>query len=142
MWVFTNDAFLSIVRHRDEPENMMVRARLEGDIEKVFPEAEVLETPDADYRFRAVIPRWLVATRMAAEVGDIDYTNFKNSVAKDAPGRARHDVYLQIWSVMMGAQRAALRLRNMAVGRKASPPPPRPQFDDVFSLFSNDEGFF
>ena len=35
--------FLSIVENRDNKLELLVRARIKGDIEKIFPEADVLQ---------------------------------------------------------------------------------------------------
>ena len=96
MWIHMNDAFLSVVAHRTDPGALLVRGRVEGDIQRVFPDAEVAETPDADYRFRTLLPRDVVAGAVAAAVGTIDYDNFKNSVAEDD----RHDAYADCWLAM------------------------------------------
>ena len=96
MWVFLNDSFLSIVAHRDDPDALLVRARRPGDIEQVFPEALVSETPAADYRFRTTLPRGAVADTLAAAVARIDYPNFKASVAEPD----RHDAYLGCWGIL------------------------------------------
>ena len=63
MWIFLSDAFLSVVADKDDPSGprLLVRARRQGDIERVFPETEVASTPGADYRFRAWLPRERVA---------------------------------------------------------------------------------
>jgi hypothetical protein len=109
MWIFLNDAFLSIIqptaRDAAEPGHLLVRGRLPGDIERVFPEAEVRETPARDYRFRTLIPRAEVAAALARAVEAIDYDNFKSSV-KDGD---RHDAYFDAWEAMAGAQAAARR---------------------------------
>ena len=52
MWIFLKDAFLSVVANRDDPNCLLVRGRFAGDIERTFPEADVVETPHADYRLR------------------------------------------------------------------------------------------
>jgi hypothetical protein len=80
MWLFPNNAFLSIVADKDDPagEFQLVRAR---DIEAVFPKARVAITPKSDYRYRAFVPRADVAKAIAHQVNDIAYTNFKNHVA-------------------------------------------------------------
>ena len=101
MWIFLNDAFLSIVRHTGKPDTMMVRARVAGDIIRVFPGAKETETPDADYRFRAEILAKAVSEALAAKVMDIDYPNFKSSVDE----HHRHDAYLKVWRVMNDYQR-------------------------------------
>jgi hypothetical protein len=75
---------------------LLVRARVAGDIERVFPDAVVTMTPDADYRFRAVLPRKIVAAVLAEQVASISYPNFKSSI-KEAD---RHNACMDVWSVM------------------------------------------
>lgn len=63
MWLFTSKSFLSVVANKDQPDSpkLLVRSRLQEDIEEIFPSANVTETPYGDYRFRAWIPRQEVA---------------------------------------------------------------------------------
>jgi hypothetical protein len=96
MWIFLNDAFLSIVEDRDDKTRLLVRARVAGDIEKAFPDATVTHTPRADYAYRAFVRREVVAEVIERRVGEIAYPNFKNSVRD----HARHDAYMGVWSVM------------------------------------------
>ena len=100
MWILMNDAMLSIVRHRTRPDDLLVRARLAGDIERVFPQAEVMEGAGSDYRFRAVVPRPQVAEAVSRRLLDVDYGNFKNSVRE----AKRHDAYFDVWHVMHDLQ--------------------------------------
>ena len=100
MWLVLNDAYLSIVADPADPNGLLVRARLSGDIEKVFPTAKVTKTPARDYLFRAFLPRTMVAEIMASRIESIDYGNFKDSV----PQRERHDAYFRIWTVMHNMQ--------------------------------------
>ncbi len=96
MWVFLRNAYLSIVEPDKHSENLLVRARVRGDIERVFPEAIVEETTERDYLFRALIPRQRVAEAMAAAVNGISYGNFKASVSENA----RHTAYYEVRKVM------------------------------------------
>ena len=105
MWIHLNDAFLSIVAHLDEPDMLLVRARIAGDIERTFPSVEVTETPHADYRFRAPVLRDEVARVLAARVAAIPYPNFKASIARDEP--TRHDAAMEVWQVMRRLQERA-----------------------------------
>ena len=57
MWICLNDAFISAVQHRDKPNHLMVRARRREHLAAVFPEAEIIETPTADYRWRVVVTK-------------------------------------------------------------------------------------
>lgn len=100
MWIFLNDAALSIVQDRLDARRLLVRARVRGDVERVFPDADVVETPEADYRFRAFVSRAKVKKAAAAMVAAIDYPNFKGSVAE----LERHDAYMGVWSVMRSLQ--------------------------------------
>lgn len=100
MWIFLNDAFLSIVRDRGDVDQLLVRARIKGDIESAFPDAKVSHTPDADYAYRAFLPRRDVAATIERRVQAIDYPNFKNSVRD----HRRHDAYVEVWRAMLRYQ--------------------------------------
>ena len=52
-----NNAFLSIVENRNNKDELLVRARIEGDIERVFPEANSFQDEQADYKYRAFVLR-------------------------------------------------------------------------------------
>jgi hypothetical protein len=100
MWVCLYDAFLSIVHKDCKPDELLVRARRPGDIEKIFPNAIVTEYDRADYQFRAVVKREVVIAAIATEITDIEYSNFKNQVAD----RELHDAYLNVWTTMSRLQ--------------------------------------
>ena len=82
MWLFTSNSFVSVVADRDDTQSsrLLVRARIKGDIDQLFPDAEVMETPLADYRYRAWIDRQAVSNAFTKQVEGLTYTNFKNSV--------------------------------------------------------------
>ncbi len=120
MWIFLNDAMLSIVAPPQDTvaaaqNKLLVRGRLKGDIERVFPKAAVTETPQRDYRFRALIDRTAVREALAAEVDRITYGNFKDSVQDDG----RHDAYFGAWRSMHSLQQE--RAMNPPGRRKAQP---------------------
>jgi hypothetical protein len=100
MWICLYDCFLSIVNKDCGPDELLVRARRNGDIEKIFPNANVTKYTKSDYLYRAVVPRADVLNAMAVEIEDIDYGNFKDSV-KDP---SLHRAYLDIWSIMSRLQ--------------------------------------
>ena len=61
MWIFCKYGFFSAVQHKDKTDKLLIRARFEGDLERLaggLPEDErklcssITETPHADYRFR------------------------------------------------------------------------------------------
>jgi hypothetical protein len=86
---------------RDNVANLLVRARMNGHIENVFPDANVFTMEAADYKYRALICRDEVQRAITDQISKIDYDNFKNSVGD----RQLHDAYLQIWRVMYEFQR-------------------------------------
>lgn len=96
MWVFLNNSFLSIVQKPGQTDTLTVRGRIRGDIERVFPDATVVENAGTDYKFRAVVKRADVAKAMSESVMNLTASNFKGSV-KDPD---RHDAYYRVWEVM------------------------------------------
>ena len=103
MWIMLNNAFLSIVENRNNKDELLVRARIEGDIERVFPEADSFQDEQADYKYRAYVLRKEVEKMIALKVSEINYGNFKGSISpKD---RSRHDAYLRVWSEMYKTQK-------------------------------------
>lgn len=103
MWVFLNNAFFSIVEpgiNGSTSPKLLVRARFSGDIEKAFPNEKVTHTPHRDYAYRALINRETVADVISRSIREIDYNNFKDSVADDW----RHDAYADVWYVMYKEQ--------------------------------------
>ena len=103
MWMFCKSGFFSAVLDRDDPDRMLVRARFEGDLERLLSDmpdgasVQVMRTPDADYPFRAFIRKSDWETAVLAEAEDIDYTNFKNRVHD---GTGRDAAYMAVWSAM------------------------------------------
>lgn len=108
MWICFSDAFLSIVepslsdrsKFNQYGDVLMVRARRRGDIERVFPDAEVTRTQGRDYLWRAFLPREQVAQVIAERVTEIDYFNFKGSVED----HRLHAAYNRFWSIHSGLQ--------------------------------------
>ena len=107
MWIYLKHAFLSIIDPAGDyagggpkGDKLLVRARFKGDIERVFPRARVTETPQRDYRYRAMVSRETVAKVICAAVMSIDAKNFKGSVKE----RWRHDAYAGCWGIMENEQ--------------------------------------
>src|SRR5690348_1844856 len=102
MWLLTPDGFFSIVQKTDE-EDLCVRARDAADLDRLrsryLPTLnKTLETHGGDYRYRAWVSREALAEVMVAIVRDLDYSNFKNEVARRDPERAH--LYGEVWSVL------------------------------------------
>lgn len=100
MWIMLNDCFFSIVEKDCARDELMVRARRPGDIEKVFTEAKVTEYTASDYHYRAAIKKEALKAALCGEVDRVSYSNFKNSV-DDKP---LHDAYLKVWHAMAALQ--------------------------------------
>jgi len=100
MWLFLRESFVSVVQHDDEHRLLVVRSRLAGDIERLFPEAEVAEDPVADYRFCATVPRDRVAQVVANRIQHIDYPSLNEAVE----GTERSLGYDRAYGVMLEEQ--------------------------------------
>lgn len=96
MWIFSSGAFVSVVADRDNTKNLLVRARVDGHIEHLFPKVKVFQIEGSDYLYRSLVSRKAVAEMVAKQVGSIEYDNFKNSV----PDPAYHAACLLVWSDM------------------------------------------
>jgi hypothetical protein len=99
MWIMGTDFFLSVVRKDCSPGQLLVRARREGDIEKVFGQVEVQRDTTADYLFRARIDEEAVASAMRDQLLRIDYGNYKSAANKDM-----HDALLTCWHALADLQ--------------------------------------
>ena len=98
MWIVLNNSFLSIVKNRNNKNELLVRARVSGDIEKVFIDADVFEDANADYKYRSYLDRKVVANAISEELMNINYDNFKSSVSKD--DNMRNTAYMNVWSAL------------------------------------------
>ncbi len=134
MWLCMTDAFLSVVQpsSTEDPtgEMLLVRARLRGDIRRVFPGATERHVPGRDYAFRALIPRQQVALAVAKRVAGIDYGNVKGATQE----RDRHDAYAECWGAMFrlqGRRHPELRERSLFSRYRQDPFDPRGVFDDA-----------
>jgi hypothetical protein len=100
MWIFLSDSFISVVQKPGDTDLLTVRARIEGDIERVFPDAKVEANKGTDYKYRAKVAREVVAKALHDQAMSVDYTNFKSTVKASK----RHDAYMGVWSAMYAAQ--------------------------------------
>jgi hypothetical protein len=101
MWIFTSKSFISVVQKPGDTDLLTVRARLKGDIEAVFPGVKVEANKGTDYKYRAKVPRELVAKAMHDQVMAMSYSNFKSTVKE----KKRHSAYMNVWSAMYQAQK-------------------------------------
>jgi hypothetical protein len=88
MWLFTKDSFVSVVQHREQPNDLCVRARIRNHLVRLFPmqAASIQETPDADYRFRIIVSKTELAKIVSDYImQDLQYDNFKAAQATADP---------------------------------------------------------
>lgn len=102
MWIFLPKSFISVVQKPGDLDTDMltVRARIKGDIESVFPQAQVEMNKGTDYKYRARVARETVAQVLHAQVMGLHWSNFKGAVKDDK----RHDAYMDVWSSMYAVQ--------------------------------------
>ncbi len=100
MWIMLNSGFLSIIKKDCADDELLVQARRTGDIERVFPQAVVQETPDNDYRYQAVVKKAKVMEALSNCIASIDYPDFIESV----DGTDLLNAYMEVWGDMENIQ--------------------------------------
>lgn len=110
MWIFTKNSFLSIVEDMNNSDRLLVRGRLDGDIEKMFPDhkKDVIKGAGTDYLYRAFIPREVVAKAIKNQVNNLDYSNFKSA---NSDSRQHH--LMDIWDIMYTVQQTEGRFQDI-----------------------------
>ena len=106
MWiVHPKLGFFSIVQA--DAKRLQVRARVRRDLDRlreVVPElGATIDTPHADYRYRALISKRDLARRMPRLVREVSYRNVKSEVAR-GDGAARADAYHDVWAALLALQ--------------------------------------
>ena len=90
MWLFTKNSFVSAVQHRQQPHNVLVRAREKSHLARLFPEIPIQEDTEADYRYRLVVPKKEFAKIVSDYImQSLDYDNFKAAQDVDDPAWTR-----------------------------------------------------
>ena len=85
MWIMLDKGFISMVQHKDDPDLMLVRARVGADLANVFgDDIDIVEDPSADYLYRAVVTR----QRVAETLRDAVLARTAPSTAKTSPWSA------------------------------------------------------
>jgi len=77
---------------------LLVRARQERTIPRIFGKGVMFTDPTADYLYRAEIPREKVIEIVSKRFNDMQYDNFKGSVKDDE----YHRILTKIWSIIGG----------------------------------------
>lgn len=114
MWTFTRLGFSSAVKHRDQPETLIIRFRTKVDalrhvqfmrddsVAAAWFESLGVEIPSvehniaADYAFRITLPAGLWSQVIARLADSVDYTNFKDMMHDQCPHW--NAVLMRIWS--------------------------------------------
>jgi len=122
---------------------IQIRARAEKDLQALkaaYPHLDrspIIETPQADYRWRLVVQRWKWETVAAKLTADIDYSNFKGKIATIESQRDKSGMLHDIWA-----------LHNEYQERRHRPDPHaghpelfRPHGDALMDLGSFEEGW-
>ena len=112
MWLFTDFGFFSAVRCKDRPATIVVRARAADDLINLVHRYggpldatydDIVVTPRADYGYRLEVLREAWAQVVAEIARDVDYGNFKDSVAA-RQGKERAKIYGEVWLSMLEVQ--------------------------------------
>ena len=110
MWIISDFGFFSIVQKPDDEEHgtLTIRTRVKSDLEnlrdKYLPTLGLIsEDAGTDYKYRAKAQRLDLASALSQIILDINYSNFKNSVAKKQ-GAERAKLYHDLWDVLYRLQ--------------------------------------
>lgn len=100
MWVFTTQGFVSIVQ-KPSTDGLTVRARDRRSLDALatLVGVSVVGTPMADYPYRIVVDRAVLADWLVEVVGELHYPNFKSAVATSRGWDYAHAL-TSVWSDM------------------------------------------
>ena len=105
MWLMTRFGFFSVVQ-KEGDSHLTVRSRVRSDLAELqsryLPEmSEIQVNVGTDYQYRAKVKHSEFAEAMRQIVLDINYSNFKNTVAAEA-GVERSHLYSRVWDDLRG----------------------------------------
>lgn len=86
MWIFTKNGFVSCVQHRENTDVIIVRARKREHLASFVGDqlaANIFTLEFSDYQYRIELPRATLQQLVAAQIDQLDYPNFKNSIGYD-----------------------------------------------------------
>jgi 8-oxo-dGTP pyrophosphatase MutT (NUDIX family) len=116
MWLFVPEGFFSIVDAGEFDQELMVRARASGDLdrlrERYLPElGPNIEIPGRDYPVRAFTTHEDFARCLAVMAMALDYDNFKNEVARKHSSERAH-IYHDAWHACRKIEKTNARPRS------------------------------
>jgi hypothetical protein len=121
MWVFTSTGFVSAVRKTDRPDGYTVRSRDRLSLEPLAKATgvKVITSPFGDYPYRVLVEPSLFIEWVADQASQIEYSNFKNQVAKTRGYEYTHALH-DVWSAMLNTEDELSRETNPANQSKGS----------------------
>lgn len=109
MWLMIPGGFYSIVQKSEDRKDGMltIRARVENDLNvlrQFIPSlGEIVESENADYRFRARAHKVDFSYALMKIGMTVDYANFKDEVMA-VQGQERANTYMGVWSALRTLQ--------------------------------------
>ena len=108
MWIASKHGFYSIVQKQSCMEGnrcaFHIRARIRKDLENLLRglsfKREIVEWPDADYRYRFLASRGDLVEIMCFLSEELDYSNFKSMIGQTLDQRDKLSAYHDIWKRM------------------------------------------
>ena len=115
MWLITNFGFFSVVQKPEDitKKTLTIRSRVKADLEalrnKYLPKmGPILENAGSDYKYRTKVAQSDFAKAVHQIALDIDYSNFKDSVAK-TQGSGRSHLYHKVWDILFLLQEVEVK---------------------------------
>jgi hypothetical protein len=105
MWIFTDTGFISAVRKPERPDSLTVRARDRKSLEALatLAGAEIKRSPNGDYPYRVFVTDSLFNQWLLERTAELDYSNFKNQVAKTRGYQFAHAL-ADVWTAMLAVE--------------------------------------
>jgi len=97
MWIFLNEAFVSLENHPVKTNYLIVKACRDGDIQKIFADVQVWEEETGECRFRALVSRQEAAYAVMDQVIGINYFKFEESITD----KTLEGIYSRVWSTLI-----------------------------------------
>jgi hypothetical protein len=96
MWLCFNNAFVSAVADRNDPNRLVARARRREHLVNLFGgDVDIIESTNSDYKYRVFVGRRVLADLAHKTLMSLSYDNFKDSVEDDD----LHDLYADFWEL-------------------------------------------
>ena len=110
MWIASKLGFYSIVQ---KGGTFHVRARARKDLLNLVAATssdlgpgQISESPEADYRWRIVLPAEDMKPVWDALAASVDYPNFKSQIASTPDQRDKLPIYHEIWHLLYDYQQS------------------------------------